>query len=593
MSDLATALRLLITGDSASAVSAIQETAAATDDLAASQDALAAQSKADAEAQAAYFAEVKRQQDAAVASGRKGLLEIAGGAAAMVGALGLAVDASEKQAEVVLQVQKMTGLSATAASLLTAQMQALGVNVDSVGQILGRTLKNAESYRDGATKATSAIGQSFEQLGISVANLQGKNAGQILDMIRDKIAALPAGIERTAAIMNIFGRGATSNQGLLRYLTESSNTLDEINAKAKAYGYVFTQAQLNQAEQFGALLRIIELQLKGFAITAGKSVVPALGDMLRPLSGGLDVLNDILGVFGPLKGWILMFIGFLPGIALMAVGFTKVYKSVQQLREMSQGLATIFEKLTGINLPQWMKKSSDATNAQTASTKENTAAAETNSSAKKTNAAAAETDDAALSENDAALAENDAALATNTADLEANDAARAGGGLAGASEDLGAVGTAGEGAAAGGAGAVALPAGAIAAGLLAGMAVQSHTNDFAGMTQAEINATLRAQKATSDTTHIVAPHMAGGGLVKRSQEGTLVVVGDGQDERVVPAGAEGGGSAGVSLTVSMAGANFYGAPSSAVAQQWADFLAPALAQKLGVMFHAAVNGSRR
>ncbi len=65
---------------------------------------------------------------------------------------------------------------------------------------------------------------------------------------------------------------------LLRYLTASNSELDEINKKAAAFGLVFTQKQLDQAGQFGDLLRMIKLELQGEAVSIGKELVPAIED---------------------------------------------------------------------------------------------------------------------------------------------------------------------------------------------------------------------------------------------------------------------------------------------------------------------------
>ena len=553
MSDLVTALRLILSGSPEGAIAAIDQVASASDALGKKTDELAAKNAAAAKA------------------GHQGMLLMAAGAGLVVAAIGACVVAAGKQEEAVIQVQKMTGLSATGASQLTEQMQALGISADSVAPILGRALKNTQGFADGATKSTSALGKAFTSLGISVDDLKGKNTDQVLSLIRDQIDKMPAGMQRTADIMAIFGRSAMTNQGLLRYLTASNSELDTINAKAKQFGLIFTQQQLDQAAKFGAMLRIVEQEFKGLAVQVGTAVIPALTTILKIAEGMLTAFQFLTRLMGPFKGLFMVFVTALPGVLLFALGLAKVVKAVDTLREsttLMNAVQAIFRGRMG----------------------QSTVATGVNTAAKEANVKATATEDEALGANDAALATNDEALATNTADLEANDAARAGGGLAGASEDLGTVAVGGEGAAgaagagglgaAGTASAIAAP---IVAGILAGMIVQSH-------------ATQRTQGQTKYLqTHggsfkKVVPHLAGGGFVKGSPEGTLIVAGDeNQDEIVAPAGAQGtvtagarggGRSAAGGVTVQLTVQNVYGAIDRRTAELWAEPLLQALGTEL-------------
>ena len=542
---MVSALQLLISGNAAGAVAALEEVEAATDKLGASDDKLEA------------------QQAALAASGHKGLLLMAGGAGLVAAALGGAAAIAGKTEENVIQLQKMTGLNATAASELNAQLQALGIPADSVAQTLGRVLKNAEQFADGTTKATSAIGKAFVQLGISAADLQGKNAGQVLDMIRDKIASLPAGIQRTADVMNIFGRGAMTNQGLLRYLTASSATLDEINVKAKSFGLIFTQEQLNQAAKFGAMLRVVEMEFKGLAVQVGEAVIPALTDILGVTEKLLSAFMWVANTLGPLKGVFMVFVAALPGVLLFAFGLMKVVQAVDALRTSM----TLMNALQAI-FKDRVVESTAATEADSTIVGANAGAIEMNDAARASAVAAIGADDASLVANDAAETANTVAVDANTAAKVANAAAGGGEAVAGA----------GGAAAAGGMGAasmataIAIP---IAAGIAAGWLVgrQPITGQTPGMAE-----------HIAHPLHTVAPHMASGGLVKKTTEGTLVVVGEGSDEAVVPVN-RGGGSGGPSITVTIQ--NVFGTINRQIAMEWATPLAQALGEKFYTTSHGA------
>lgn len=544
-----TALRLIISGDSAGAVKALEEVEAASDKLAATGDDLAAKNAA------------------AATAGHKGMIAMAAGAGLVAAAIGLCVDQAAKQEEAVIQVEKMTGLGAKGASELVVQMQTLGISADSVAPVLGRMLKNAESYADGATKATSAIGKSFTQLGISVDDLKGKNADQVLELIRNQIAAMPAGIQRTADIMNVFGRSAMTNQGLLRYLTASNSELDEINKKAASFGLIFSQKQLDQAAKFGEMLRVIEMEVKGFAVQVGTAVIPVLTKLLTIMAGVLDAVTWVIDHTGPFKSFFLVFAAVLPGVLMFAFGLMKVVKAVDTLREsmtLMNALQAIFKGRTS--------ESTASTETNSSVLGKNAGAIELNDEARASAVASIGTEDAALATSDESLVANDAALATNDTALETNDALRGGGGLSGASEDLGSVaaGSAGvgEGGAAAGIGEGVGAAGAGAAGgiVLGGLAAQL------GLAYLASRGWHPSTKQLSQTEKSI------GGMGRGAGENQAIFGG----QQSAAAGA-------VNLHVHLENAIVIGAPSQQAGQQLAELTAP----HLGQMFYQASHGSGR
>ena len=333
-----TALRLVLSGDSAGAVAAINEVGGATTVL----------------GEKTQSAEDK--QKALAKSGAAGMKLIAGGAALAVGAIAACVDVTEKQMKAVYQLQQETGLNAKAASEMTAQWQALGVPVDVTGKLVGRTLKVIGGFADGATKSTSAVGKAFTALGLTSQQVAKMGAGPALDLIRDKISKMHAGLERTTIIMSIFGRQATSNVGLLRWLEASNSQLSQINAKAKQFGLIFTQQQINSGEQFAKMLLVVEMALKGMAVQASTAVMPSLLLLARGLVGGLLLFEKIAAMFGPLKGVFMLFVVMLPGVLVMAVGLFKVVTAFKGLTEAGLSAGQAFGKMSKLiaNVVRWM-----------------------------------------------------------------------------------------------------------------------------------------------------------------------------------------------------------------------------------------------
>lgn len=560
MSDLMTALRLIISGDSAGAVKALEEVDAASGKVGKTTDELAAKNAA------------------AAKSGHAGMIAMAAGAGLVVAAIGLCVDAAGKQEEAVIQVQKMTGLSAQGASELVVQMQTMGISADSVAPVLGRALKNAQGFADGATKSTSAIGRAFTDLGLSADALKGKNADQVLAAIRDQIDAMPAGMQRTADIMAIFGRSAMTNQGLLRYLTASNAQLDEINAKAKSFGLVFSQAQLDQAAKFGEMLRVIEMEFKGLAVQVGEAVIPALTDILGVVAKMLEVFQFVCNLMGPLKGVFMIFVVTLPGVLVFAVGLYKVIKAVDTLRESMTFMNAVQAIFRGRVIA-----STAATEGQTTAEGEAVIATDAETGALKAGivslglyaiaiAAAVvaiyeivKAYDAAAN---AAKQYKAAVAATNTTVAQNATQEKQFGNLPGA-QTMAQIQASRQ-------------ANAYKSPGLAGYAGQfeERSMEFAA------SPVTTALKWFGQGASFVANKPTVIGVGEKGSELVTVTPGAGTEVQAASS-ATGGGSA--PIVIQFPNAQFYGAPTPAIAQLWAT----ALAQPLGVLMHTALHGSRR
>jgi hypothetical protein len=325
MSDLVTALRLVISGSPEGAIAAIDSVATSTDKLTASTE------KQDA----AWAATAK--------SGHSGMMLLGAGAALTTGLILGTVDAYGKQLEAVVQVQKMTGTSAKWSSDFVVQAQALGVSTDAIGTFLGRMAKNVQGYEQGTTKSTSAIGQAFKDLGISTDSLKGKDAGATIDMIRDKLSKMPAGIERDYVMQSLFGRGAAGNPDLMRFLTATQSQLESVNKAAAKFGLVFSQKDIDNAGKYKEEMLMLKLEFEGVAVSIGKELAPALA------SAG-KIVGQLLWAFNEIPGPIKTIIAFTPGILLMAVGFSKVANAARDLVKagatVRQALTWIIEKAT-------------------------------------------------------------------------------------------------------------------------------------------------------------------------------------------------------------------------------------------------------
>jgi Sec-independent protein translocase protein TatA len=333
VNELITSLRIVITGNATGAVAAITEVTGATKGAAAAQEAW-------------------------VAEGRMGLGLMAGGFGMVAVAAGLALDVYDKYAQTVVQIQRITGLTAVESSKLVGQFKALGVNGDTVGRVIARLSKNYEAAIGSMSMKGSpggAMEAAFRNIGFSVAQLKAMNADTMLEKVRDRLSELPASAQKTADIIALFGRGAQS-QDFLRWLAASKKQLDDINQRVKGMGLIFSQKDLDTANQFTAALLGAKLMVEAFAVNLGKTLAPEATKAFKVLDLGLSILDALPG---PVKAILV----FTPGVLLMAGGIAMVGNSL--VTAMKSGVSFLHWVTDMIS---WLKRFKTTTQEQTAST---------------------------------------------------------------------------------------------------------------------------------------------------------------------------------------------------------------------------------
>ena len=380
MSDLTTALRLLIVGDSASAVRAVNEVGAAT-------------AKVDG-ATKARNDKALAEQEAGVKKARSGMAIMAGGLGLVAGAGALAIGQYKGFAEAVINMQKVTGLSAQSSSRLVGEWQTMGMNIEGTTKIVGffsraygestkATLAQTTKAKDGiakvnseiaalgtststaagqkklaaynlelqkynavldpSTQKTNAQANAFLQLGLSTSQLTAMGSDKALLTIRDRLSQMGDKAERLTIIKTIFGRGGT-DPAFLRWLTASSDQMSKLDKALQSAGMIWNQQQVDQAEALGGKVRGIEEALRATAISVGSTLVPALSKVAT-------VAMAVSGWLAKQPGWLKDIVAFSPGVLLLAIGFGKVYAGISQSIKAGQGLFNVMKSLVGKFVP--------------------------------------------------------------------------------------------------------------------------------------------------------------------------------------------------------------------------------------------------
>ena len=346
----------------------------------------------------------------------------------------------DSTAEAAKQSTALLGLSADLAAKF-------GANQEDVMAAFNKAIATGQSRQlkaYGINLTTAAITQEALKEGIVKSQVDMTKANLIWQehiALSDKLTAARKKFGANSHEVSMIEAQLADNEA--KYNAELQGKVPALTAAQKGQAaYALVTRQAGDAQGYFAhhsnnakeQLAKLHAEFQNFQENIGKTLLPALESIMKPLN---SVLNGFNSMPGPMKN-LVVWGGML---ALVGSQVGKVYTNISQL---FSGLKTLFEGVTG------------KVRGLTAATTENTTAETINAGAtgrdagtRAADAATAEADAAAtgslsgsLAANDGALMANDAELAANTAAREANAAAGGGlGGLGGAGK-LGMVGRA-------------------------------------------------------------------------------------------------------------------------------------------------------
>jgi hypothetical protein len=207
--------------------------------------------------------------------------------------------------------------AATATGLTVEQYTALkfsaglaGIEIGQLDGALGKFNKTIDAAAQGEKKQVEA----FARLGVSVRDAGGsvKSNQALFAEVADVFAQLPAGVEKSALAMELFGK---SGAKLLPLLNAGSAGIAELNRQAEELGLVLSSQQVADAEAFNDSLSILGQVADGAANRISGDLLPALNDLTAMMidvnksTGAGTVVADLLG--GALKALatVVLFLG--------------------------------------------------------------------------------------------------------------------------------------------------------------------------------------------------------------------------------------------------------------------------------------------
>ena len=194
------------------------------------------------------------------------------------------INAFEDVGKEVKLLQRYTGDSAEEMSKLRFAAEESGVSAETLAIALGKMSKAA---------ATTAGEKKFEAIGVSVKDMNGnmKSSSDIFTEVADKLGGMSNGVEKTNAVMQIFGR---SGMELAPLLNQGAAGIAKFKEEAQKFGLVLSQDNLDAVQKNIVAHREFHAAIEGMQVQLGQFLYPALTAVTKAFSEIVPVIAQAL-----------------------------------------------------------------------------------------------------------------------------------------------------------------------------------------------------------------------------------------------------------------------------------------------------------
>jgi hypothetical protein len=218
-------------------------------------------------------------------------------------------------AEATSNASVMAGVAVDTLQAMQVAFAGTGVSNEELTTSLGRLSAKMLDAKEGGEESSKA----FARMGVRVTDATGKlkSADQVMFELSDQIAKMEPGAERTALMIDIFGR---SGARLLPALSQGSEGMHRLMAEARELGHVFTPEEIGRMEEFNHSLELMGEVGRSLARQLAQPLIDALApiaeNVLAWVRANRALINSKLKEFadaiikaGTVLGKILIGIG--------------------------------------------------------------------------------------------------------------------------------------------------------------------------------------------------------------------------------------------------------------------------------------------
>lgn len=254
--------------------------------------------------------------------------------AGLVGAAGLAalVGNSLKSADAIGKMSDRLGIATEDLSAFHHLAQLNGESSENFDKSLQKMTRSIGEFgRDFGTGK-----KAFEDLGISIEDLQGKNPAQQFQIIGDAIKGVGDKTQQASLAADIFGR---SGIDLLNTINQGSEGFERAKAEVEKYGLAISRVDASKIEAANDALLRSQQALKGVSLAATVELAPVIEEVADKFT---EAAISGEGFASKVKGGLLSASSV---IGLFADGIRGIHVLLKAVEVAAIGIGTVFTRV--------------------------------------------------------------------------------------------------------------------------------------------------------------------------------------------------------------------------------------------------------
>jgi hypothetical protein len=219
-----------------------------------------------------------------------------------------------------LKLQRYMGGTIEDASRLRYAGTQSGLGVDAMATSFGKLSKTLVA----GTKDSKSSAEMFKTLGFSAKDSHGKMLpmADLIPKLSDKFAKMPAGTEKTALALKLFGK---QGMAMIPFLNKGSAGIKALAAESDKFGTTLNDKDTAAIKENVKQKRLMNAAIEGVQIKLGRVLMPAVVAMSTKLADLAGWFDKNASTAKPL----IAILGGLVGVIGTIVAITKVYTAVQ------------------------------------------------------------------------------------------------------------------------------------------------------------------------------------------------------------------------------------------------------------------------
>lgn len=231
-----------------------------------------------------------------------------------------AINAAMKWGTAVDDLSDKTGMAGEEASKLLVVAKRVGIGAEEASMMFSRFARSAYNAAEAQVTAANSGKQAddaYTKLGITLTKSDNtmKSASEIFGEVKEKISAMPDGLQKTAMEMELFGRSGAEMHDLLNMTAEEMQTVID---KAESMGLILSTQQAAAWEKFERDVNTAKGSLTSLGIVLGNEMMPHLRSILSDVQSVTKAYVNMDGKQKEIVNGLISFVGQV-GAATIAV----------------------------------------------------------------------------------------------------------------------------------------------------------------------------------------------------------------------------------------------------------------------------------